>query len=151
MAGSTFQPPIHLDPNQDSGQQTAFINQNFQSLAAALEANSFRIVQKSNLTIPASSSPITWTTVPHGLPFIPIVWGFLNNSNVSGITTNGSLPLPTWLSVQVDNIATHQVKMQSWVQVLVDATNVYGMMLNGLGSSDGPATITYYLLQETAN
>lgn len=36
MSGSSFQPPINLDPNQDPSQQTAFINQNFQQLANSL-------------------------------------------------------------------------------------------------------------------
>ena len=36
MAGSSFQPPIHLDPNQEPGQQMAFINQNFQAVANSL-------------------------------------------------------------------------------------------------------------------
>lgn len=46
MAGSSFQPPINLDPTQEPTQQIAFINQNFQNLASSL--NPFQISDGSN-------------------------------------------------------------------------------------------------------
>jgi hypothetical protein len=55
MSGTTFQPPINIDPSQDAAQQVAFINQNFQSIASALQSNSFRILEQGEATIYQSS------------------------------------------------------------------------------------------------
>lgn len=91
MSGSTFQPPINLDPTQDAGQQTAFINQNFQSLAAGLQANSFRVIDQGTAVIGQSShaggSISTVTTVASfsaTYSFIPILLAFIVSNTGDG-------------------------------------------------------------------
>lgn len=88
MAGSTFQPPIHLDPTQDEAQQVAFINQNFQSLAAVLQTNSLKITDQGKAIIPSTShvtgsissndATVTLTQIYTSLPIVLsfIVGGF---------------------------------------------------------------------------
>lgn len=157
MAGPSFQPPIHLDPSQDAAQQTSFINQNFLSLASTLETNSFRVV-KGPLTMQVSSSGglVNWTTVPHGLDFTPIVFGFINNANISLITTSGSLILPSWTEINIDIIkgtatnsgnAVPVVAFSTYAQIIVDDINVYGVLFNAKGVPVAPLTLTYYLFQ----
>lgn len=149
---ATFQPPIHLDPNQDSSQQTSFINQNFQSLAAALESNSFRIVSEGNLTIPSFNSTSTtgnFTTknssvsYTHNLGYTPFPLVSLQNgtqyspipfSNVVGIGTTAS-----WVTylVGVDNAA---------LTVTAQLT-----LFGSTSQSFSGQLLKFYLLQITAN
>lgn len=142
---STFQPPIHLDPNQDSGQQTAFINQNFQTLAAALESNSFRIVLPGLTSIQATGNTTVIYTIPHNLGYIPIPFCFLSASD-NGIY----YPLPMWTSLSRDDI-NHQVKFQTWIDANTDIENLYIEFFNSLAATQGPFNVQYYLLQQTAS
>jgi hypothetical protein len=155
MAGSTFQAPIHLDPTQDSSQQTAFINQNFQALAAALEASSFRIAKTIDGTFPAvtvAGSTNNWSfgnataTIPHGLNIIPMPFGtFFDGSTyiqLPDTKLGGGGSTPIW---------------NEW-RVRTDAVNVYlDIYLTVFNQSTGtnlttnafPAKIL--LIQQTAN
>lgn len=141
MTGSTFQPPTHLDPNQDSSQQVAFINQNFQSLAATLETNSFRIVNKDTVGVPIVNGTIQQTTITHNLGYIPVILAFL------ALGTNNWAPLPytpfasgatnisSNLSIAIFNITS--TTFQIWTMAGNPGNNTFN--------------ITYYILQETVN
>lgn len=164
MSGSTFQPPIHLDPTQGADQQTAFINQNFQTLASALETNSFRIVVGPITTgITTSGNSVDTVTIAHGLGYAPIPFGFMNDVTITGpsgiITNNGNLPLPTWVSLTGDTIkstATNSgvalpiIAFKIYVQIVSDATNVYILLINATGSGGTTYNVTYYLTQQPA-
>lgn len=146
--GSSFQPPIHLDPTQDANQQTAFVNQNFQTLASALETNSFRIVESGQTTLPASSAPVSLTTVTHGLGFAPTPFGFLTNQTFSigttVISTDANIPLPTETSTLVDGV---DVKFLTYIRMFSDDQNLYFVLYNSTGSSTGPYNVLWYLTQ----
>lgn len=164
MAGSTFQPPIHLDPNQDPGQQTAFINQNFQSLAAALETNSFRIVSEGTLTIP-SYSPTFFvfktytnqsfsTTVTHNLGFVPAVLAYVTDNA-------GTLyELMPYVNVNAgggNSVSGGGLSIVN-ADVVVTSTSIYATSsmtcygdYNFSGIVQSATTIKYYLLQQTGN
>lgn len=152
MSGSTFQPPIHLDPTQDSDQQTAFINQNFQTLASALETNSFRIVDNDSTVLPASAAPISLTTVAHNLGFAPTPFAFLNNQSFSIgptlISSNANIPLPTETSTLVDGTGVHFL---TYIRIFSDDTNLYFVFYNSTGGSLGPFNVSYYLTQQKAS
>lgn len=151
MAGSTFQPPIHLDPTQDSGQQTAFINQNFQSLAAALETNSLRIVLEGDNTMPsviATAAAANWghntsaKAVPHNLGYIPIVIAALNLGTYSFIPiTRMVLPSPNTPGWESNYIAADETNLYLNVDVTTFGANL----------SAGGASVKYYLIQQSAN
>lgn len=153
MDGSTFQPPIHLDPNQDPSQQAAFINQNFQNLAATLESNSFRVVStiNSEFILPAVPGVTNgWSygnqtvTIPHGLNITPLPFGaFFDGS------TYTQLP-----DTKLNFVSPSSPYWEQW-RVRVDATNVYldtfvtAFNLTVTGPSTYPAVIL--LLQQVAN
>lgn len=152
---STFQPPINLDPNQDSAQQIAFINQNFQNLASTLESNSFRIVQNTThntnaFTISASSntyfSDSNVTTIPHGLNFAPLAFGaeqlgsgFFMSPSTQVSTSN------TGFTVTTINLSTDTTNI--YITVLV-----YGFTPITLTNSPvSSVPVTYILVQIAAS
>lgn len=151
-------PPIQLDPSQDTGHQLAFINQNFQSLANYLRANTLQIVaQKATPTInvPAitqsavgvyigGSSPSA--TIPHGLPFTPIV-----------IASEGDTTAFSPLSQPFGGSTGSAMEYQDYLVLESDATNIYffvnrTMRIFTAGSVTAPSInykAYYYLLQQT--
>lgn len=145
---STFQPPINLNPDQDSSQQTAFINQNFQSLASALETNSFRVVKQGSISIDGGTAHSTTGNFafvqsasipqPHGLDFVPVVIGYLGGA---------ILPSSTFSSP-----ATNQA---AWLSYFLEADSVnvtftgQGMAFNGATVVIFNLTATYFVLQLT--
>lgn len=155
MAGSTFQPPIHLDPNQDPAQQVAFINQNFQSLASTLETNSFRVVDTINGTFPAvtvAGNTGGWAlanninTIPHNLGITPLPFGtFFDGTTyiqLPDTKLNGNSTTPYW---------------EQW-RVRVDGTNVYldhyitiFNQPTGTNLTSPAVTAIILLLQQVAN
>lgn len=155
MAGSTFQPPINLDPSQDNPQQLSFINQNFQALASTLEAYGFRIVQSG--TINVSQTTISTTaglygdvnvnvgSAAHDLGYKPACIGFLE------FTTGARVALPYTLQQQA--IGGTVATWQSY-NLAVSSTRVFinlrGLAYNG-SFSTLTATVRYYLLQEPAD
>lgn len=145
MPGSTFQPPIHLDPNQDNSQQTAFINQNFQSLASALETNSFRIVVSGTVSVQASGNTNNTTTIPHNLGFTPIPFCFLSASNNTVF-----YPLPQWTSLTRDDV-NHVINFATWIDCNVDSNNLNIEFFNSLNTTNGPFNVQYYLLQQSSS
>lgn len=163
MSGPTFQPPIHLDPNQDPAQQTAFINQNFLSLANALESNSFRIVSSGETSlasanfITASNSygsgtgfafPVT-QTIPHKLNYIPFPLAVVDNGN-------NYIPLPyTFNGGNGTNYYVQfTVKAQTDINNLYIAIDAFGYNSPAFGGGGIPSpslSIKYFLLQQSAN
>lgn len=146
MAGSTFQPPIHLDPNQDSGQQTAFINQNFQSLAAVLESSSFRVINSNTVQLVKPALMATAELdIPHNLPYTPIILAFAN----SGVDT-ASIQVPF---TNVLTTGTNSGKSNVSIVWFTDDTNI----TFNIGTPDFTGNtfytfsftynITYYILQ----
>jgi len=124
MSGSTFQPPIHLDPTQDNSQQVAFINQNFQTLASALETNSFRIIDDPIISLttlnfsktgPGIFLQTALTTFSHGLSFTPQIIPYVQN---------GTLDRP--LPARVISNSTVAGTFFAYVDIrgYVDSTNV---------------------------
>lgn len=119
-----------------------------------------QVIKKGSFNVSSSGATLNTSSVAHGLSFTPVVLGFLNNVTVTSVTTTGSLPLPTWGSANLDTlkaaalnggVATPDVIFNTYVQILCDNTNVIGLLLNATGAAVAPLTITYYLLQETAN
>lgn len=143
---STFQPPIHLDPTQDPGQQTAFINQNFQTLASALETNSFRVVVNSVYT---TTNAFTTTSTPtgghvtesfnHNLDFTPVVLAYI-------LSSGSYFQLPFTLFSET---ATYTV---SSISASTDSAKVhFTLSTSNQGSNWGNIPIQYYLLQQSAS
>lgn len=154
MAGSTFQPPIHLDTTQGAPQQTAFINQNFQTIASTLETNSFRIVDRGTVGVAGNASTTTWSTIPHNLGFVPVPFVFLNDiTRTIGstvVTTDANIPFPTWTSLTPDNV-NHVINFGTYLDCVVDETNLYIFIFNSTSSTVGPLQISYYLCQQPTN
>lgn len=159
MSGSTFQPPIHLDPTQNAGQQTAFINQNFQQIASTLETNSFRIVDRGVVSVSSDGSTANWTTYAHNLGFVPIPFAYLTRVTLSGITTNGNIPLPTFTSLNIDTLKSTALNggvarpidiFGTWMEAVADDTNLYVILYNATGSSISALDVQFYLVQQPA-
>lgn len=158
MDGPTFQPPIHLDPNQDAAQQTSFINQNFQNLASTLESNSFRVVLTGNVSIsgladPYPSGTITTRTIPHNLQTVPAFLVYVANPDLSG-TYYGAAGI-TNLPTTYYNLGPGATggKAYLYSQARIDSTNLYIDLVNllsagitGLGGYTW--AYTYYILQQ---
>lgn len=159
---STFQPPIHLDPTQDAAQQTAFINQNFQSLAATLETNSFRIVGEGLASLSVSSlslssvgaigTSVSTTIITHGLPFVPLA--MVAVSDGSG---NFFAPIPLdkklYSSVRSNGqVGTLHSFSTNSTSLTISVQNYCELYTAGTVSiSSGAFTYQYYLLQQSAS
>lgn len=154
MSGSTFQPPILISPEQDNPQQTAFINQNFLSLASELEANSIRVVQSGNFTINAvtiTASAGTYgavnTTVggvTHNLGYVPAWIAFMEQA--PGVRT--ALPYT------LNDTAGGNVTWQSYNPAATTTRffiNLRGLAYNNSYTTLVGSSITYYLIQLPAD
>lgn len=163
MAGSTFQPPIHLDPSQDNNQQTSFINQNFQTIASTLETNSFRIVTQGITSLTTSGAGTSIKTIPHNLGFSPIPFVYLTGqTRTSGslTITNANIPFPTWgfnftsdtilATATSSGIARPLAGFQAYFDCVADTTNLYVFLINSTASS-GTFNIQYYLVQQPSS
>lgn len=115
-----------------------------------LTDDTFRILSKGQLSVSSAGAPTNFSFVAHGLSFAPIVLGFLDGVTISGVTTSGSLPLPTYTNLTVDTVG-HQVKFATYLQAFSDTTNIYALLFNATGSAVPAITVTYYLLQEAAS
>lgn len=113
------------------------------------DQNNFKIVDDGTTSVNSDGSTLNWSSVPHGLDYTPIALGFLNNATVSGITTTGSVPLPTWGSAAI-NTTDEVVEFKTWVQIIPDDTYVHVVLLNSTGAAIPNLYVKYYLLQETA-
>lgn len=138
-------PPIQLDPSMDTGHQLAFINQNFNNIANVIQQNSFVILKSGTFSILAPANNNNTTTVPHNLGFLPIPLCFLSTAN-----NTVYYPLPQWTSASRDDVNS-VVKFSTWIDCNVDSTNLYIDFINALPGANGPFTIKYFLLQQTAN
>lgn len=139
-------PPIQLDPSQDTGHQLAFINQNFQSIANFLKSNSFKIIKTGTGTLPSFTSPATNTTmVPHGLNFIPIPLVFI------GDATSIYYALPAILGYNLGTPTAGVINISSYVGYNVDDANLQIYHANSSTGTTLSYPFKYFLLQETAN
>ncbi len=130
----------------DQSQTMAMINRNFAELDAD---TSLRVLKTGVAQVSSSGSTVNWTSVPHNLGVTPIAMGFLNNSTVGSITTNGSVPLPTWTSVTADS-GVPALFFEAYVQVIPDDTYVHIVLLNSTAAPISALNVTYYLLEQTA-
>lgn len=138
----TVDPGLGIDVQDATDQQLTF-NSN---------QDVFKIIRKSTVNVSSDGSTTAWATVPHGLSFTPIVQGYLNNANISGITTTGSIPLPAPVQISFVNVGsqTPAIHIQAYIQIISDDTNIYAILLNNTGSPIPALTVTYYLLQESS-
>lgn len=163
MAASTFQPPIHLDPNQDPSQQSAFINENFQTITSTLETNSFRIVQEAQVSSSNSGNTISVKTIPHNLGFAPIPFVYLTGQTRtlgSLVITNANIPLPTWgLTLFLDTVLATATQsgtarpftpFQIYFDCVADATNLYIFIFNA-SATPVNYNFQYYLVQQPSS
>lgn len=161
--GSTFQPPIHIDPTQDPSAQVSFINQNFQTIASTLETNSFRIVSSGEAGISSNGATVTWNSVPHNLGFAPIPFAFLTGVTVTAgasvISSDANIPIPTYTNATFDTVkasamnsgnALPIVAFNTYIEVFCDTTNLYIVLYNATGSTVANHNIQYYLVQQPA-
>lgn len=155
MSGSTFQPPINIDPSQSNAQQASFINQNFQTLASVLETNSLRVILNVPLSVTVdynSATSSTWfesLPVAHGLQELASYMAFITIP--AAVAVSGALPFTNLPNpALVYGIVGSAVTLFSVCVVSVDATNVYLSVQLGPGLSTGTYTITAmaYLFQK---
>lgn len=107
--------------------------------------NVFKIVADSTVSCTAPAHTNNTTTIAHGLSYKPAVIAFLE----AGIAVGARMPLPTWTSLTRDDV-NNVIVFRTWINVEVDATNLYIRYFNSLATVDGPCIVHYYLLQETA-
>lgn len=152
MAGSTFQPPIHLDPSQDDSQRVAFINNNFQSLASALETNSFRVVISGTITINQvtitatagtyGSVNVSVASFTHNLGYRPAFIAFFENTN--GVRTG--------IPYTLNDVSGSNVTWQSYNAAVTNT--LFFINLRGLAYNNSFNTLSgavkFFLLQEPA-
>lgn len=153
MSGSTFQPPIHLDPTQGSDQQTAFINQNFQAIASTLETNSFRIVQQALVSLSNSGNTTSVLKIPHNLGFAPVPFVYLANQTrtLGTLTiTNANIPLPTYGLALNSDTTNHIVSFEVYMDCIADAQNLYIFMTNSTATATN-FSFQYYLVQQPSS
>jgi hypothetical protein len=94
-----------------------------------------------------SGTTVTFTTTPHGLGYAPLIDASINNTTISGIGSNLNQPLPTWLAADIGGTTPGVVSFNIYLSAVVDATNVYFLMLNATGNPK-TITVTYYLYQQ---
>lgn len=155
MAGSSFQPPINIDPTQTQSDQVSFINQNFQNLASELEANSFRIVGEGSFSVAQITINSTGTTygdfngsvgaVAHSLGYIPAFIAYMQQSN--GVQV--ALPY-TYQQQSGGTTATWQTYNPA-ATTTEFFISLRGLAFGGNWNSISGNVVKYYLLQEPAN
>lgn len=114
----------------------------------------FKIVQSgSTVNTPADPLPtgVTSTTAtPHGLGFLPGVFGFLNGTGSTFLTANTYYQTPYSFPGTFGGIWQPGIGFS----FSVDATNVYTTIKNNTSvgiTGIGSVTFKYYLLQESSN
>lgn len=127
------------------------------------QQDTFKVVLSGNTTISQyilapSNVEIDTITIPHGLPFIPILDAYvqvpilIGSTHTSLTTVEAYVPLPYDGSIYL-NSGSPVVKYTIFGGV--DATNIYFVNIyetDGSGSNTfSPVPIRYYLRQETAN
>lgn len=161
MDSQTLQPPVRLDPNQDPAQQIAFINQNLQTMAAAIQTslsnNSFQIVNIITIQLVLTASGTTSgksavSSVAHGLSFTPAYEAFISidPSLASffgvGSSLNGPNPFLVPTTTSGSSLATVALH-----QITVDSKNIYlSQFSNVQGTYSFTTSAVVYLLQKTA-
>lgn len=105
-----------------------------------------RLVATCPVTITNNGSDLTTVTVPHGLSFIPLVEGSIDDASdtiESGPVTGVSVAFPT---IQQAVVSGGVVQVPILIYALSDATNIYVNLLNATGSPVS-YSITCYLYQ----
>lgn len=155
MSGTTFQPPINIDPTQDPSQQVAFINQNFQSLANALQSNSFRIIDRGQAVIGQSShTGGSITTISTLAPFsttysfFPIVLGFVvsntGNGNLGDLWGTGAF-VPQQYSATTSGIIFTNAIAEIRDQIVSESSVTFNLQF--LNGTNGNQTNFGYTIQ----
>ncbi len=134
-----------LPANASLEQQIAAINNVFQQL------NTWNgvVVLTGTTTLGSAGDSITTKTIAHNLGFKPTVQAFLNDASISFIDNGGhtNIPLPAWLGLDINSAVSGGVVQTAFIDVMVDATNVYFNLYNATGSAIGDLDITYYLMR----
>lgn len=112
--------------------------------------NIYKIVLTGTNTLVNDGSTETTLTIPHNLGFTPIAQCFLNDTIISGVGTDLSLPLPTYTQVSIGGVTAGVVTFSAYLSFATDSTNLYVLLFNATGSPVS-YNITYYLLQEAGS
>jgi len=120
------------------------------------EQNMPKYIYKNTVSVDNDGSAQSWTSIPHGLDFTPMAEAYINNASIGSVTSNGSIPLPSWLAASILTPANFDgvhglVDFQAYIQIVTDATYVHLYNLNASGVAVGPVAVTYYLRQEPAS
>lgn len=114
------------------------------SSQSALYGGNKRLVQSGDVIIQGDGTNVTVSSFAHNLGFAPLAEGSVNNANVTNITGQVNVPLPTWLGTDLTGTS---IAFTMWLSIMADATNVYFYTLNKTGSPFA-VTVTYYLYQQ---
>lgn len=112
--------------------------------------NAFKIIIEGDATFTIPADRVSSLIIPHNLGFAPLSQVFLNQVDVGNVANDINIPLPTWLSANIDNVTTHTVTFGSWVFASTDTVNLYITCLNASGGSLGDIPVKYFILQESA-
>lgn len=131
------------------------------------EFNTFKIVVSSTTSIPAKNLAasqlfLETITIPHGLPFIPILqaYALVNYYVPSGGATPIFTLIPAYYSLPYNALAaiTNTDLTTYYISSAIDSTNIYFSYFyqtkagpGGVGYNFPLTPIRYYLLQETAS
>jgi hypothetical protein len=101
------------------------------NLSGIPDFDKFEIVKESTASVSGSSN-INWTIYPHNLGYKPQIIAFMNDVSIASASlTHIDIPLPTWGDLTVAS----EVNFQTWIQAMVDSTNVYFFLYNATGSN----------------
>ena len=115
--------------------------------------NTFKVVQMGTLRTTIGSDAVTLTAA-HGLGYTPAIIAYVEVDYANadtGLLAGSRAPTGTHLQVPHFEFDGSTFGCVAYVQVNVDSTNVKARVFSYHPDTDGTYTITYYLLQETAN
>lgn len=143
---------IGMAPRMSHGTNSA----NYQTGASDID-NSDAIRTGFNRYISSFISLVSWaganntttSTIPHGLPYTPIVQAFINNASFSGAVSLSGVSYPLPAVIDWDT-STTPLSIKTFMWILVDDTNIYVITANGANGSAGSLFITFYLSQQRA-
>lgn len=107
------------------------------------EQNVFKIVDKGTIEITLDADTATAVEIAHGLSYTPIVLAFFTSDTQY-------YPLPAIMASTI-NTTSNMIEIQTWLDAYTDSTNLIIKGQNANATPAGPLSVTYYLLQETAN
>jgi hypothetical protein len=107
------------------------------------QTSSLVIIDEQLVSITLTGDSYEVFTYPHGLDYVPVVMGFINDSIVMQ-------PLPAWTASS--NFSTGGqtfVGFQQWISIAADSVNVYIQVNNALANTL-TYPIRYYIFQRVA-